>query len=313
MLESRKLLVTGCTSQIGWAVLSRYAGTTDLWALSRYSEPGSFDAALALGAKPARCDPATDSLDKVPPDFDYVLNFAEKPDPGNAGEGLSANCDSIARLMKHCRSARAFLHLSTNWVYKPHPDPAHAYREHDDIGSNRGGQYAPSKTAGEGAVRGGGLILGLPAIICRANVVYGGAHGRSMIEDAIDHFLATGEVLVPSEGRLVLSPLHVEDVADLIEPSLRLAAVPTAVLNWTGDEAVEWEELFAYVGQLTGRKPAFSRSDMLDGMGGIQDPSRRRSVAGPVKVGWKEGVRAALERRNMSVAAAARISGEEGC
>jgi len=36
MLESRKLLVTGCTSQIGWAVLSRYAGTSDLWALSRY-------------------------------------------------------------------------------------------------------------------------------------------------------------------------------------------------------------------------------------------------------------------------------------
>ena len=313
MLESRKLLVTGCTSQIGWAVLSRYAGTSDLWALSRYSEPASFDAALALGVKPVRCDPATDSLHEIPTDFDYVLNFAEEPDPGNAGEGLAGNCDSIARLMKHCRSARAFLHLSTNWVYKPHLYPAHAYREDDDMGSNRGGQYAPSKTAGEGAVRGGGLILGLPTVICRANVVYGGAYGRSLIDDAIDHFLATGEVPVPSEGRLFLSPLHAEDVADLIEPSLRLAAVPSAVLNWTGDEAIEWEELFAYIGLLTGRKPAFSRGDLLNGMGGIQDPSRRRSVAGPARIHWKEGVRAALVRRNISVATAARISGEDGC
>jgi len=306
MLESSKLLVTGCTSQTGWAVLSRYASSSDVWALSHYSEPGSFDAALALGATPVRCDLATDPLDALPTDFDYVLNLAEEADPASASEGLAANCDTIARLMKHCRNAKAFLHLSSHWVYKPHPDPAHAYREDDDIGSNRGGQYAPSKMAGEGAVRGGSLILGLPAVICRANVVYGAADGRSMIDDAIDHFLAAGEVPSPSDGRLWLSPLHADDVADLVEPSLRLAAAPSAVLNWSGDEAVEWEELFAYVGRLTGRKLSFSRNEELNGIGGIQDGSRRQSVAGPTSIGWKEGVRAALKRRNVSMAGAPR-------
>lgn len=306
MLESSKLLVTGCTSQIGWAILSRYAASRDLWALSRYSEPGSFDTASALGATPVCCDLATDPLDALPIDFDYVLNLAEEADPANAREGLSANCDTIARLMKHCRNAKAFLHLSSNWVYKPHSDPAHAYREDEDIGSNRGGQYAPSKTAGEGAVRGGSLILGLPAVICRANVVYGAGQGRSMIDDAIDHFLTEGDVPTPSDGPLWLSPLHADDVAHLVEPSLRMAAVPSTVLNWSGDQAVEWEELFAYVGQLTGRNPAFARSEGLNGMGGVQDPSRRHSVAGPARISWKEGVRAALKRRNVSMTAAPR-------
>ena len=306
MLESSKLLVTGCTSPIGWAILSRYAASSDLWALSRYSEAGSYDAALALGATPVRCDLATDPLDALPTDFDYVLNLAEEVDPANACEGLSANCDTIARAMKHCRNAKAFLHLSSNLVYKPHPDPAHAYREEDDIGSNHGGQYAPSKTAGEGAVRAGSLILALPAVICRANVVYGAAFGRGMIDEAIDHFFAAKEVPAPSAGPLWMSPLHADDVADLVEPSLRMAAVPSAVLNWSGDEAVEWEELFAYVGQLTGGEPVYSRDEGLSGIGGIQDPCRRQSIAGPAKIGWKEGVRAALERRNVSMADAPR-------
>jgi len=303
MLESRKLLVTGCESQAGRAVLARYGSVAEIWGLSSYRAPGSWDEAIALGVRAIRFDPATDSLDELPADFDYVLNFAEERAPASAREGLMANCDSIARLMKHCHSAKAFLHLSTQWVYKPKADHAYAYREEDDIGSNRGGQYAPSKMAGEGAVRGGSKILGLPAVICRANVVYGGARGTSLIDDAIERFLDTGEVPVPATGGgLAISPLHVNDLADLVEPSLRLATVPATVLNWTGDEAVEWKAIFDHVGELVGRAPRFVPSHTFDEMGGVQDPSRRQAVAGPVSVGWREGVLRRCERAGRAMA-----------
>ena len=44
---------------------------------------------------------------------------------------MRVNAEATGLLLEHCRRAKAALIMSTNGVYKPHPDPWHAFREDD--------------------------------------------------------------------------------------------------------------------------------------------------------------------------------------
>ncbi len=298
MINAKKILITGNTGRIGQALSERLVKVTEVWGLSRYSRQGSLEEAQALGVKPIRADIGQDSLSNLPGDFDHVLHLAEARAPRTAAEGLATNCEGVARVMKHCRNSRAFLYLSSAFVYKAAADPSHNYGETADIGSNHGGQYAPTKITGEAAARAGSIVFGIPTVICRANVAYGGAREHGLIDRAIDCFVATGEVPAPAAGPIYLSPIHVDDIFDLLAPSLSLAATPARVLKWSGDEKVEWCELFHYVGELIGKRPQFVVDPDFDAASRAQDPALRRSIAGPVATHWREGVRRVLETRH---------------
>jgi len=297
MLAGSKILLTGEAGQIGQTVARRFAGSCEIWGVSHYTRPGSREEAEARGVRPFAIGLAADGLEQLPANFDYVLHFAEASEPHTVAEGLEGNCHAVARVMKHCRKAKAFLHLSSAWVYKPASDPRQAFSETADIGRNFGDQYAATKITGEAAARAGSLILGLPTVICRANLVYGPAGGGAL-DSAIDHFVTTGEVRVMTETPACFSPLHEDDVADLVEPSLALAAAPPAVVNWCGDETVAWSEIFRHIGSLidgvpTERGPAESVRPSC-----AQDPALRRSLAGPAGSSWKDGVAGVLKARH---------------
>jgi nucleoside-diphosphate-sugar epimerase len=299
MLEGKKVLITGATGRIGAAVAERFAPVCEMWSLARYSREGSWEEALKLGVKPVRADFARGSLDEVPTDFDYVLHIAANVYPSSAEEGMVDNSDGVARLMKHCKSAKAFMHVSTTGVYNNKPDPRHLYREEDDLGSIRN-QYQPTKLAGEGAARGVCIALDLPTVICRQNYQYGGPHVKpGFIDRHLDIFVQTGEVKVAPEGIIhVMSPIHEDDICDVIEPSLSIASVPASIVNWCGDEAVEWREMFEYAGQLIGRAPKFIANPAFNSPTCVADPTKRRQIAGPTKITWKEGVRRTLQLRH---------------
>ena len=300
MLEGRKVLLTGLTGRIGHAIATRFAPTCELWGLARYSQPGSREAAEALGVRPVQGDYAHGSLSELPTDFDYVLHVAADVAPKSAEEGLAANCDGAARLMMHCRGAKAFMHVSATGIYKQNPDPHHVYKETDDLGGAYGGQYAPTKLAGEGAVRAAAMILGLPTVICRQNVQYGGRGG--LIDRYLDVLVETGEAFLPPEGPLIIGPIHEDDICDVVEPSLRAATVPVTTVNWSGDEVVDWQEMFEYAGRLLGKTPKFIRKPEFAFPNCYPDPTKRRAMAGPCKVTWKEGVRRCLEIRHPGIA-----------
>jgi nucleoside-diphosphate-sugar epimerase len=301
MLAGSKILLTGEAGQIGRAVARRFAGSCEIWGVSSYSAAGSREEAEACGVRPLAIDIAAEGLKQLPTDFDYVLHFAEGIEPRSAAEGLDENCHAVARVMKHCRNAKAFLHLSSAWVYKPLPDPRQGVPETADIGRNFRSQYAASKITGEAAARAGSLILGLPTVICRANLVYGPA-GGGVLDNAIDTFVTTAEVRATAETPAYFSPLYEDDVADLIEPSLALATAPPAVLNWCGDETVTWSEVFGHLGSLIGRAPTEFGPAESARPSCAQDPSLRRSLAGRARTSWKHGVAAVVKARHPLVA-----------
>jgi nucleoside-diphosphate-sugar epimerase len=301
MLAGCKVLITGEADQVGRAVTRRLAETCDMWGISRYTRPGSREEAASLGVTPLAIDLTSDSLEQLPTDFDYILHFAEASGTPGVAEGLDGNCHAVARVMKHCRNAKAFLHLSSAWVYKPAVDPRQAFPETADIGRNFGGQYAASKITGEGAARAGSLILGMPTVICRANLVYGPTGGGAL-DSAIDHFVATGEVWATAETPAYFSPLHEDDVAGLVEPSLALATVPAAVVNWCGDETVAWSEIFRHLGRLIDRDPIERGLAESVQPSCAQDPALRLSLAGPAGTSWKDGVAGALKARHSRIA-----------
>ena len=47
---------------------------------------------------------------------------------------MRVNAEGTGLLLEHCRNAKAALVMSTVTVYKPHPDPWHAFREDDPLG-----------------------------------------------------------------------------------------------------------------------------------------------------------------------------------
>jgi len=301
MLAGSKVLLTGAEGQIGRAVARRFAGTCEIWGVSSYSAPGSREEAASCGVRPLTIDIAADDLQQLPTDFDYVLHFGEACEPRSVAEGLDWNCHAVARVAKHCSAAKAFLHLSSAWVYKPAPDPRQAFAEAADIGRNFAGQYAASKITGEAAARAGSLILGLPTVICRANLIIGPAGGGAL-DRAIDNFVATGEVQTTAETPAYCSPLYEEDVADLIEPSLALAASPPAIINWSGDETVAWNEIFRHVGRLVDREPIESGPPQSARPSCAQDPALRRSLAGAARTSWQQAVATVLQARHPGVA-----------
>ncbi|WP_242129493.1 NAD(P)-dependent oxidoreductase [Sphingobium sp. Sx8-8] len=299
MLEGKKILITGHTGRIGQAVATRFAPVCEMWGLARYTREGSLEEAKSLGVIPVKGDFGRGSLDQVPTDFDYVLHIAADITPKSAEAGMIDNSDGPARLMKHCRNAKAFLHVSTTGVYRQNADPRHVYAEDDDLGGYFGGQYVPTKLAGEGAVRAACFILDLPTVICRQNVQYGGPHvNGGLIDRFLDELVTSGNVLAPTEEVNYCGAIHEDDICDIIEPSLGMASVPASIVNWCGDEAVEWHELFEYAGELIGKKPNFIRNPDFTFPNCVPDPAKRQSIGGPAKVSWQQGVRRSLEIRH---------------
>jgi hypothetical protein len=67
----------GPTGQVALPVVEHYAKVADVYALARFRKAEDWEKIEALGATVLQADLAdVDSLQVVPEDFDYVLNFA---------------------------------------------------------------------------------------------------------------------------------------------------------------------------------------------------------------------------------------------
>ncbi len=301
MIDGRKVLITGHTGQVGSRVAGFLALRCELWGLARYSAPGSLEAAEKLGVRPLKGDLGSGELDGIPDGLDYVIHFAASTYPATHEEGLTQNSDACGFLMHRCREAKAFLHVSTTGVYSRNPDPHHRYREDDPLGSQT--DYAPfyggTKAAGEAVVRAFSRTLGLPATIARMNVAYGGAQGDGGLPGKLlDAVLKGDPVRIPKSYPRLQMPIHEDDIARQVEPLLAVAEVGGNIVNWSGDDVVNVEDMARYLGELTGVEPKFERTD--DGPAksqGVVDTTKRMSLIGPCRVDWRDGFRRMAQAR----------------
>jgi nucleoside-diphosphate-sugar epimerase len=240
-------------------------------------------------------DIASGRFADLPEDFTHVLHIAADFSDSDYDRALKVNAEGTGLLYAHCRKAKAVLHMSTVTVYKPHPDPWYAFREDDPLGDTLipPATYSISKIAGEGVARTCARLFDLPMTIARMGMHYSDQGGL-----AVWHMqaIAAGQPVNTRWDPMPYSPIHDDDIAAQLEPLLGVASVPATIVNWCGDEPASVQQWCAYFGELLGRKPeVVVKSIPGSSCGSIGDPTKRRSITGPAKVGWKEGFRRMVE------------------
>jgi UDP-glucuronate 4-epimerase len=237
-----------------------------------------------------------EGLDGLPESADYVLNFAVAKTKDSDAD-LTANAESVGLLMTRYADVKAFLHCSSTAVYAP--QGGEPLPESSPLGDNNHTQMMPnyvlSKVAAEAVARTYARTLDLPTVITRLNVPYGDNGGWPWFHLLM---LSGGMAIpVPPDGG-AYHLIHEDDIIRTLPALLKAAAVPAVTVNWAGSERVTIEEWVGYLGELTGRTPAFT-VDPTAIEGTAADVTRLRELVGePTQVTWREGIRRMVQTRN---------------
>lgn len=291
-----KLLVTGATGQVGFAVARALARENQVHGLARLAQPQARERLVAAGIEPCAFDLAHGDLTALPDDFDYVLHFAVvKGGAADFDRDLTANAEGTGRLMAHCRRAKAFVHCSSAAVYQP--PGQQPVREQDPLGDNHRAlmpTYSLCKIASEAVARFAAREHGLPTTIARLSVPYGEAGGWPWFHVAL---LRAGRPIPVHPGRPNLfNPIHEDDLVAHVPKLMAAASVPAQIVNWGGSEAVALEAWCEWLGELTGLEPRWHETP--DTIASLPlDLTRMHALLGPTRVAWRDGLRRMLETR----------------
>jgi nucleoside-diphosphate-sugar epimerase len=295
MPSGEKILVTGPNSQVGLPVVRKLAADNEVHGLARFSRPEDRERLEKLGVRCIAIDLADDSLDSLPDDYTFVLNFAVVKS-GEFDYDLAANAEGTGRLMARCRRARAFLHCSSGGVYR-HQGAQHPAKESDPLGDNHRllmPTYSICKIAAETMARFGARQWQLPTTIARLSVPYGDNGGWPWIHLVM--MRAGHAVALHPERPNLFNPLHEDDYVAQIPGLLAAASVPATVVNWGGSEPASVEEWCAYISELTGLECRFETTERIVGALPL-DLTRMHELLGRTRVPWREGIRRMIEAR----------------
>ena len=274
MIEGEKILITGPTGQVAYAIAVELAKKNDVHALARFGKPGSRERLESQGMHCVAGDFVNDDLGSlIDADYDRVLHFAVYQEAGKADfeYAIQVNAVATGKLMYHTRNTKSFLYCSTCSVYKPRGRIPRA--EDDPLGEGLpvSPTYGPSKLAGEAVVKFLSQQFGVPASIARLNAAYGDAPN-------------------------LYSPLHEDDYVWQAVKLLEIASVPPVVVNWCGSQPVAAEEWCEYMAGLIGVKAEFERVAWHAGSN-YCDTTRMHELIGETKVDWRDGMRRMVEAR----------------
>jgi UDP-glucuronate 4-epimerase len=292
----KKILITGATGQVARPIAEALARSHEVWALGRFGTPGVEDELAAKGIKTWRWDMGRSSLDGLPNDFTHVFHSAvHRGEDGDFDTAIEINTVAVGQLMTHCRTAEAFIFVSTGALYA-RQSIDHLYKETDPLDgvAHWLPAYPVVKIASEGAVRAFASTLGLRTVIARLNVAYG-PYGHGGVPVLLLRKALAGEAIpIPYKGQNLASLIHTDDLIRQVPLLWEVASVPALVLNWGGDEAVGIQECLEYIAEITGVEVRFTKSDVTRETYAF-DPTKRRALIGGCEVGWREGVRKTLE------------------
>ena len=291
MLSGEKVLITGPAGRIAFGMAKTLAGDNEVWGIARFSDPAARAEVEALGVITRTVDLGGGDFGDLPTDFTYLLHIAADFSE-DYEQGLRVNGEGTGLVLSHCRKAKAALVMSTLTVYKPHPDPWHAFREDDPIGDAglpTPKPYSIVKIAEEAVARYCAREFDLPITIARMGSAYGDRGGLPLW-NAMN--IANGEPVVARWDPLPYSPIHYDDINAQVAPLLDAATVPATIVNWCGDVPVSVQEWSAYFGELLGVE-ARVVTEVVPGasLGSVGDHTKRASITGPCRVGWRDGFR----------------------
>ncbi|MCB1615367.1 MAG: NAD(P)-dependent oxidoreductase, partial [Pseudomonadales bacterium] len=177
-LSQKKILVTGPTSQVAYPLVEELVKhSSEIYGLARFSNNRDEQRILDMGAKTIKKDLASDKLDDLPDDFDYILHFAVVK-TGNFDYDMKANAIGAGRLLAHCKNTRAFLLCSSGGVYQyAGQEPL---KEDAPLGDNHRSlmpTYSICKIAQETVVKFAGEQFGVPTVTGRLSMPYGNNGG----------------------------------------------------------------------------------------------------------------------------------------
>lgn len=287
-LTGQKILITGATGQVAKPLALALARKNDVWALARFKDAAARQELEKAGVTCVAHNLTSQDFGALPEDFAYVLNLAVVKS-GKWDRDLAGNAESVGFLMRHCRTAKAFLHCSSTGVYAP--NRRNPLAEDAPLGDNHRTlmpTYSISKIAAETMARYGARQWELPTVIARLNVPYGDNGGWPAFH--LEQVLAGQPIDVNPDAPSVYCPIHEDDIIRQVPLLLGVASVPATVVNWAGPDAVSIEDWCAYLGGIAGVAPTFQQSDQaLESV--VTDNSLMHSLIGPAKVGWQDGMR----------------------
>ncbi|AEV76785.1 nucleoside-diphosphate-sugar epimerase [Mycolicibacterium rhodesiae NBB3] len=292
MLSGEKILITGPGGRIAHGIAKTLAAHNEVWGIARFSDTAVRDEVEALGVTTRTVDLGTPDFSSVPRDFTYLLHIAA--DFGEDYEqGLRVNAEGTGLLLSHCRTAKAALVMSTVTVYKPHPDPWHAFAEGDPIGDAglpTPRPYSIVKIAEEAVARYCAREFDLPITIARMGSAYGDRGGLPLWHL---NAIVAGQPVVARWDPLPYSPIHYDDINAQVEALLAAARVPATIVNWAGDVPVTVQQWSRYFADLIGADLDL-RVDVVPGasIGSVGDHTKRASITGPCTMDWRDGFRA---------------------
>jgi nucleoside-diphosphate-sugar epimerase len=297
MLKDKKILLTGATGQIAGPIAENLAKDNEVWCAARFSDPVRKAELEAMGIISCPWELGTGDFSNVPTDFSHVLHAAALFITEEHDEVVRINAEGTALLMQHCKSAEAFVFVSSFCLYRRHDDPKYAYAETDNLGgyATYGASYPVSKIATEGAVRAAAQMLGLPTTIARMNIGYSHT-GHGGLPVMYQKMMKAGQpIAVPKGYDNWGSPISGEDIALQAHAMFDIASVPATIVNWAGDDAVSDREMCDYIGSITGVTPIYEESDVsYDSF--ISDNTRREALIGKCSLNWKDGIRRLFEQ-----------------
>lgn len=292
MLSGERVLVTGPAGRIAHGITNTLARDNEVWGIARFSDATAREEVDALGVTTRSIDLGDGDFGDLPTDFTYLLHIAA--DFGEDYErGLRVNAEGTGLLLSHCRGVKAALVMSTVTVYKPHPDPWHAFREDDPIGDAglpSPQPYSIVKIAEEAVARYCAREFGIPVTIARMGSAYGDRGGLPMWHLQA---IAEGRPVVARWDPLPYSPIHYDDINAQVPALLDAASVPATIVNFAGDTAVSVQQWCAYFGELLGMTPRVTVEPVPGAsVGSVGDHTKRTSITGPCTVDWRDGFRA---------------------
>ncbi|MFD7237430.1 NAD-dependent epimerase/dehydratase family protein [Streptomyces syringium] len=298
-MTGKKILVTGGTGQVARPVAEALAADNDVWCLGRFGTPGVERELRERGITTWRWDMDDTSeyaLKGLPEDFTHVIHSAvRRGEDGDFNAAVEVNSVAAGRLMTHCRTAEAFLYVSTGALYA-RQTLDHRYTESDPVDGVADWlpAYPVGKIATEGAVRAFARVLGLPTTIARLNIAYGpgGYGGVPMLY--FRRMLAGEPIAVPRSGQNWCSLLYTDDLVAQVPRLWDAASVPSTLVNWGGDESVGITDCVRHIEELTGVPARLVPSDVTRETYQF-DPTLRRALTGPCEVTWRDGIRRTLE------------------
>lgn len=290
-IENQKILLTGATGQLAYAVGQSLARANSVHAIARFGRPGSRERLEEVGLECIRFDYVNDDLARLDDDYDYVVHLATTQDPGDDDfeRAIDVNAVATGRLMARFPDVKAFFFSSTCSVYQPNghvplkeTDPlGDAMRAHCPI-------YSISKVAAEAVVKFVSGQYGIPAVIARMNVGYGPGGGLPVMH--MESIRKGEPVYLHSNKPNYFSPVHEEDYCRQLEKMLGIASSPPVLLNWCGSQLVSAEEWCEYMAELMGKEVEFVYSDDFFPCTPC-DTTRLHEAIGETEVDWRDGMK----------------------